>query len=670
MSHKILCGMSVLMSVFAHQAAGAGPVQLREIEVKGEALDAADSAFTVNIVGGEQMRDIRLDQPLRFVEQVPGMSLTAFRQGGVADSFVIRGFGNGGHGGDAAVYVDGIPLNETMSHADGYADTNVLIPLEIEKVTVYKGSVSPLYGNFARGGTLAFTTRKGGEYQQLDFAVGSWGTYDAQGALGGRFGALETNFALQSFHTEGWRDNSLYDKSNATARFSYDISDRSEISLSLRHHGGQWQAPGYEPQSQFDDDDRRSEQAVNAENDGGEKWFATQRIDFSHLLGDDTKLLVFAYNTKMEWTRWAKFGYDPGGQREDNYLRPVFGFGTSLNSTKSVAGIPANWVVGVEYYHDDTDWDRYATANRVRQAQVIDRNFIMNTASLFGQLDLAVDPRFRPTLGFRYDDFSGSYTNGDPGGTPFENDMNSYDHLSPKLGVRSSLTPEWELRASVANGFQLPEAEAKYDPTLNADPTEIWQYEIGLGGAPLASVYTDVAFFVADTTNEILEDPPGSGTFRNVGETRRTGVEAELRYATPVPFLEVGANLAWLDSEINEDPNPALVGKQVTGVPEYLATFTVKYAPAAGWGAMASWRSVGAYALTDDNTQSYDGYDVLNAGVFYSQRLEQGRSLRWYLDVNNILDEAYAEAVFAGFGTINYSPAPPLNVSTGVAMTF
>lgn len=670
MKYKTMWGLPLLLSAFGYQVSWADPVQLKEIEVKGESLDEANSAFTVNVVDNETLRGVHLEQPLRFLEQVPGLYLGAYRQGGVADVFVIRGFAGAGHGGDAAVYVDGIPLNEGMSHSDGYADTNVLIPIEIQKAAIYKGPVSPLYGNFARGGTLAFTTRKGGEYQELDFAVGPWATYDAQAALGGRFGALDTNFALEAYHTDGWRENSGYDKSNAAARISYNLSDRSEISLSLRQHGGQWDAPGYQPQDQFDDDERRKLQAVNAENDGGRKRFTTQRIDFSQLLSDDVKLLVFAYGTKMDWTRWAKFGYTAGGQREDNYDRPVFGLGASLNGKKSIAGYAANWVAGVEYYSEDTTRERWSSANRVRQSLDVDRDFTINTASLFGQVDLAVNPRFRPTLGFRYDDFSGTYTNRDPGGAPFKNDMNSYNHFSPKLGVRSALTANWELRGSIANGFQLPEAEAKYDPTLNADPTEIWQYEIGLSGAPIASVYTDVAVFIADTTNEILEDPAGSGIFRNVGETRRNGVEAELRYMTPLPSLEIAANFAWFDSEITKNPNAALEGKQVTGVPEYLATLNVTYAPPTGLGAKAGWRRVGEYALTDDNSVSYDGFDVVNLGVFYNQKLEQGRSLRWHLDVNNAFDEAYAEAVFSGFGTINYAPAPPAHLTAGLTLKF
>jgi hypothetical protein len=40
--------------------------------------------------------------------------------------------------------IDGIPLNEANSHADGYVDSTVLIPLEIGGLTIYRGPVSAL----------------------------------------------------------------------------------------------------------------------------------------------------------------------------------------------------------------------------------------------------------------------------------------------------------------------------------------------------------------------------------------------------------------------------------------------------------------------------------------------------------------------------------------------
>ncbi|MBK8162248.1 MAG: TonB-dependent receptor plug domain-containing protein [Gammaproteobacteria bacterium] len=142
----------------------AEPVSLESITVKGEGMRNSDRSFSVNVISQDTIQSEHWENPLTIVEEAAGFNAVAYQHGGVADVFTIRGFTGGGHGSDAGLSLDGISLNEGESHADGYGDTSIIIPLEIEAVTVYKGPVSPLYGNFARGGVLAFTTRKGGEY--------------------------------------------------------------------------------------------------------------------------------------------------------------------------------------------------------------------------------------------------------------------------------------------------------------------------------------------------------------------------------------------------------------------------------------------------------------------------------------------------------------------------
>ncbi len=663
---NVLIGLVALLTM---GTARAEDIELDTITVKGQTLEATTSAFTQTTIDNDQLRGQSLDQPLRIIEQIPGMDLGAYRQGGIADVFTIRGFGNAGHGGDAAIYIDGIPLNERESHSDGYADTNVLIPAEIERLTVYKGPVSPVYGNFARGGALAFFTRKGGDYQEFDLSAGQWNTFDAQAALGGEFGPVTTNLALQGFHTDGWRDNNRYLKTNAAGRVATELGPDTRIALSGRAHGGEWDAPGYLPESQYRDDERRAEQAINAENDGGNKRFFTQRLDLYQDLGEAMRLLAFAYATQQDFTRFAKFGFDPGGQTERFYDRDVFGGGVSLNASQTLAETDIDWVLGLEHYYENTQWRRWDTADRVRQQQTQERDFLIQTTSAFTQVDLAVHPLLMPTLGLRLDRFGGEFDNHDPGRSAVSRDMQEFTRWSPKFGLRSQLAEAWQLRFSAANGYALPQGEAKYDPTLNVDAIKFWQYELGLNATPARWLYLDVAAFILDSSDEILEQPLGSGEFRNVGKTRRQGIEADIRLY-PTLFTELKAALSYLDSEIREHPDPTIEGREVVGVPNTQTTLVARYAPPTGWGARTQWRYLGAYPLTDDNRVEYPGHHVIDAGIFYSAQLANGRSFRWYLDINNLTDRNYAEAVFYGFGTRNFAPAPPINVMSGIQFAF
>ena len=125
--------------------AGAEPVSLAAITVKGQAMaDSTHQAYSVSRLHADEIRDEHVDQVQSLLRKVPGMNVSTLGLPGGADNISLRGFGAGGHGGDIGFVVDGIPLNEAMSHADGYGDLNVIIPLELERIDVLRGPVSAL----------------------------------------------------------------------------------------------------------------------------------------------------------------------------------------------------------------------------------------------------------------------------------------------------------------------------------------------------------------------------------------------------------------------------------------------------------------------------------------------------------------------------------------------
>lgn len=649
-------------------------VQLGEVTVKGEAMSEAERSFTVNTVEGEQIRGQHWESPLAIIETMPGVDSRPIQAGSVADPITIRGMTSGGHGGDVGFSLDGINMNEAEGHADGYADTSVIIPLEIEKVSVYKGPVSPLYGNFARGGVMAFTTRKEGEYTDLHLARGSFDTKDTQAAFGEKMGDLQLNGAMQGYDSEGWRDNSRFTKMNGALRAGYKVDESSDVALSLREHGAWFDGPGNIGREQFLNDKDRHKQApaVTGNKDGGEKTYGSQRIDYNKLLNPNLKLLTFVYQTDMTLTRFESSTPTPGIQVERTHNRDAFAYGASLNGEHKVGNYNSHWVLGAEIYNEDTQEDQWSTVSRVRGAMTRNRDFVIDTKSLYGQMDLDIHKRFRPTLGFRYDDFAGSLNDHIANS---KSDLNDFNRFSPKLGVRSELTANWELRASVADGFALPTSAQKYDPNIDVDAVKFRQYELGVSGAPTSEWYVDVAYFILNSSDEI-QQVAGSAPpeFVNAGKTTRSGLESEVRYfPAALSNFELSANLTLFDAEIEKNvANPALEGNEPQRLPEYMANLTAEYSPELGWGGQLSWRAIGEYYTNNENAGEYDGYDIFNGTVFYTMRNDQHSNLRWYLDVNNLTDEEYAEGVSgadANGNPTSYNPRPPRSYMIGAIMS-
>ena len=649
--------------------------QLSEIMIRGQAVDQKNKAITVNEIDREQMQKLNIDLPMRVIEQVPGVELNAYYQGGVADQFSIRGFGGGGHAGQAGVQIDGVSLNEAEGHSDGYADMNILIPINLEKVKVYKGPSSVLFGRFAEGGTIAMETRKGGNYDDIRINGGAFSTLNAQYAkgkeikLGERDRELKTNFAFQFFQSEGYAENSDNMRGNLSGRLAYQLTDKTDIAISLRGHGSEWNAAGYISEEQVNDETLRTQQAENAENDGGDKQFYSQKLDINHNFNEDLRLLLFTYAVQQNFTRFAKFGFDPGGQTERFNTRNVFATGATLNGNNKLGDVNLDWVAGAEFYTETTDRKRWSTRERVRNEQILERNFDIQTLSGYVQGVFDINRFIKPSIGIRYDSFSGTFSNNDPGIQPFTNEIDQLSNVTPKLGLRSSVLEGLDLRLSVSNGFSLPNSTSKYEEDADLDPTQLWQYEVGANYAGIDWLELDVVGFILDTSNEILESPPGSGDLLNIGKTRRIGVETEA-VVKPTLAWEIRGTFSFTETEVLENPNDELIGTSVVNIPETITTLNVSYAFKNGLGSRFTIRDVGSYYTNAENTAGYEGYTVANLTLFYNFNELFANRGRFFIEVNNLFDSLYSEIVFGGVNSQIFTPAPTRNIMMGVNYNF
>ncbi len=608
------------------------PVVLPEIVVKGQIFPANKSPFSVNVLDSDYIESRGLSKAVELIREVPGVEMTGYNQGGVSNAFSMRGFSSGVHGGDMGIYLDGIPINEYYGHGGGYADPNVLIPLELDQVLVYKGPATALYGNFSRGGTVSYFTRKKGEYAKTQLRYGSNATSDAQVALGVKVSdTLWNNTAVQFYRSDGYTANSGQILGNASTRFTWDATENLEVGLSLRAHGDDWHAPGYMKRDQFDDDDRAFKTGSN-QDDGGMRKQYSERVDLGYKLNRDLKLLLWGFTLQSDWTRFYTSG---GAQTERIYAIDKSGTGFSVNYKGDLVSL----VVGSEFFRDKTVYQQYNTSIRVRNGDpTSDRDTAFDNYSAFAEGELKLHSLFRPMVGVRYDAFKAKYTDNltQTGGKIKAGD---YDHVSPKAGFRSTLIDKLlDFRASVCNGFVLPRDDQLFvDDKLK--PSEIWQYEAGI---TLSNrwFWWDTAGYILDTTNEITEDPPGSKTYRNYGKTRRKGVETGLKIMLD-KWLEVFGNFGWTDTEILQNPNDVMVSKSLPQIPRTVASAGATVTSPWGPGGRVRYSHVGRYYIKNDNSETYGGYELLDLGVFYKHS-RQLSSTEIAFEVKNVLNRKYA----------------------------
>lgn len=675
-----LCAWSaaVLSACLAATVHAQEAARLDAIVVKGQALRADVLPVTAQSFDQELIRDSAARQPQELLNRVAGVSVDNYNLGGIADSISVRGFSGGGHGGSLGFMLDGIPLNEAMSHDDGYADLNVVIPLELERMTVYKGPSSVLYGNFNRAGLVEMQTRKGGNYQEVDASGGSFGTGDLQGAVGAENEAGQFNAAMQLSRSNGFRADSRFDKGTVAARYNWLVNPDLDIAFSGRAYSGRWDAGSYVTQDRFDRDPYSVDPRVQG--DGGKKDFFTGRVDVNHALSEQLKLLSFAYATHQTLTRWSTYPKDatpdgPWSQSEDDYKRTVLGAGMNLNGRHMLGGgSELNWTSGFELYRETTDYLRFDGEQERSRAGLEpgnNRRYRLDSTGLFGEVQWVPTPVFRPTAGLRFDTFKGkcSVRGRELADGQDCSSTERYKQFSPKIGFSSQVAPWLDLRSSWSRGFALPPVEAIYKRGVDLKPNTFDQIEVGAKFDLLDSLEADLAWYRLTSSNEI---GTVGGVAQNFGKTRRDGVELSLGWEF-VPDWHLAAVTAWSDSEVLRNPDPHAVGARVANVPRSTSRLEVSYRPELGLGGFAAVRHVGRQALNVPDAELREqrmagAYTVFDAGLSY--RFKHKGAHRLYLNVANVFDKKYASSAFMISGQPLYGVGAPRSVMLGAQLSF
>jgi len=642
-------------------------IKLDDVVVRGEVISKDLDATSATVLTNEDITSRVYITPLDIVKLSPGISIKQYKQGGTAASFSMRGFTGCSHGSNAAIYLDGIPLNET----DGYADTNIVNPDEIERVELIKGPVSALYGNYASAGALAFYTKKRVDFNHMKLHYGAYNTYEAN--LVGGFSTEDEKwdnvYSIQTYHTDGYQDDSDWDKFNAAARFTYHFTDVMDGTFSVRGFNSDWDAPGYINQEEYDRDPTQSVSNVN----GGGKDQVAAKLDLRYQITDESKLLFQFWSYDQEFWRWYQGdtstkteGESSGNERF--FDRFVWGSGVSYNFLGEIGGRELRLTAGTDYMKEDVNRQRYCLMvgyDRTRGDKYEDYDIVLETIDLYAEANYQVIGPLRVILGARYDHFSGDLT--DHLLNDRKDSMKNQDIFSPKGGL---LLGFWDDRleffANYGKGFALLQGTAAF--TQEAwDPQERIQYEGGVRARPFDWFSGQLTGFRVKTTKDTLRDRV-TGEYENIGETTRDGIEAAIDfYAFDYGYLH--ADYAYIDATYDKyhSGDDTYDGKTIKSIPDTTVNLELGYNPPEGLGGRLRYQYESEYYLDNANDYTSKAWDTIDAQAFY--RFGHKNEYMIALDVINLFDEKYADYMSGG-AQKTYSPGLPLSVYATLTVDF
>lgn len=608
-------------------------LKLDDITVKGESSKISPPPPSATIISGEELKNEYIEKPLYIMEEVPGVAIQDYSQGAVASSFTMRGL-RLGHNTGVAIFVDGVPLNESTSHGDGYGDFNVVIPEDIDFVEVIKGPSSALYGQFARAGVVNIVTKRRGDFDLYKLSFGSWNRQRFVNSIGRENGDLSSVFGAEISRQNGATENSEMQSAKATGKFTYDFSKDLTGSLALNLHTVNWDHPEYLTQAQWDAEQYWSAKALG----GGERYRYGGSTNWTYDVTDDdfANLMFYAYSSNLTRYRDRDTRVD-----EEYHDRDIYGGSVSYVWNTELGGMANTLTVGVDGQVELTHTINAENPSRIRNAReniTVDGDSKLNTYSVFFQNQLSPADAWKVTLGGRYDHMDGTL---DDSLTGTSTDMEDHDVFSPKAGIEFTPWTGYTLFTTYGQGFKLPNGFDKFTyPDLEEETYT--QYELGLKANPLPKLEATLTGFILDVEDEIVTDA-AAGTKVNTGETRRTGIELAMKCA-PMDYLHLYGNLSYIEGEYENYVHNGVdyTGSDIERVPNWIYSFGAEWRPPQGFFAGFDTRYVGEgekdryeVGYTGDRKKTID-YWVTDVQVGY-----QYKNYALTLDATNIFDERY-----------------------------
>ncbi|HEX9466337.1 MAG TPA: TonB-dependent receptor [Alphaproteobacteria bacterium] len=642
-----------------------------------------ETATTAN--EGEVSRKQIEDRPAyrvgEVLEATPGLIVMSHSGEGKANQYFLRGF-NLDHGTDLALSLDGMPINmRTHGHAQGYADTNFVIPELARGFSYRKGPYYADEGDFSSAGAIHLGYVDRLERSIAEVSGGMYGYARTLLATSTPAGAGNWIAAGELLHNDGpWTHPDDYQKVNGVLRYA-EGTDNDGFAVAAMAYGGRWNST-----------DQIARRAVDQglvgrfgsldPTDGGDASRFSLSGRWAESDGNQTtRVSAYAIHSELElFNDFTYFLRDPvnGDQFRQSDSRNIFGADASRTFYGALVGRDAETVFGVQTRYDNIHVGLANTAQRRTLTTVRDDHVDEASAGIYAQNTLRWTGWFRTVAGLRVDEFYGTVRSDTPA-----NSGTTSDHMvSPKFGVVFGPFAKTEYYVSWGQGFHsndLRGTTIAVDPNDKTTPQQRVPLlvrsqgaEIGARTQAIDGLNSTLSAFVLDFDSELLF-VGDAGTTEASRPSRRVGVEwANVYQATSL--LNLDLDVAYTRARFtNDDP----VGKRIPGAVEGVIAAGFDVDNLDRWFGGMRLRYFGPRPLIEDNSVRSSSTALVSGRVGY----KLAETWRVRLDGFNLLnvrksqiDYFYASRLRGepaeGVNDVHFHPVEPLTLRLSLSTVF
>ena len=626
-----------------------------------------------------------------------------------------------------SVFVDGVRVNEPFGDIVNWD----LIPANaIANINLIPGS-NPLFGLNTLGGALAVHTKSGTEFPGIKATVygGSWARRAFEFEAGGADKDKNVDYFVSGnvFKENGWREHSSSDVKQIFGKVGWQ-NDTSDLDLSVSAADTFLEGTQAVPLSGLD----KPSKAYTYPDSIGNKMFMVN-LKGSHFLTDDKLIAgnVYYRNNKATGFNSNAKTASPGDSTNISTTTDQDGYGAALQFSLlgDLTGHKNQFTAGASVDLGRTDFvsDSFQ-ADVIGHETVTDASFIstgrvrLNAKNdyygLYATDTFSWTNKLHLTLSGRYNvakiDLKGFSE--DPSLAQPIGDLNGshrYTRFNPAIGLNYNPSADLGFYGGYNEGMRAPTPvelscadetrPCSLPNSFAADPdlkkVVVKTFEGGVRGKLADNFTWSMGAYTAQNSNDIqfiASNLATTGYFKNVGETRRRGLELGLN--AKFDALNLAANYGFVDatyesSFIAGSPNNSSAdangqiqvtkGDKIPGIPRHTLKLRADYNLMPSWNLGANLvMTASQYARGDENNQDLNGkvpgYAVLNLDTHYSI----SPSWKVFAKVNNVFDKKYETFGVLGGNIFNVnaagdptaeqfrSPAAPLAGWVGLTYEF
>ncbi|PSR06011.1 MAG: hypothetical protein BRD49_02700 [Bacteroidetes bacterium SW_10_40_5] len=370
---------------------------LNKQEVQVEAYE--ESIPFENVAGGMNLlnqQDLQRDAEVSMVSSLSRVPGVLFQNGTFSTGKMsIRGIGSRSRYTTTKIkaYYQGIPITT----GEGVTTIEDLDPELMQKTAILKGPSSSIYGAGLGGVVLLRPNYRKSSHTSISqkTMIGSFGLFKSHTAFQHSEDGSQFSVNYLNTHSDGWRDNSTYDKHTINANGAFDVGEDGQLNVLASHIEMKGLIPSSLDQSTFN----------NNPSSAAESWDNAKGYeDYSKtLLGLSLNAQV-AENLHQTTSIFGHFKHNDEPRpfnvlREGRFSR---GARTKWAYTPTIGNVQSTFIVGGEYFNEWYKWQIFENVNRSIGPQINENEQWRTYLNLYAKGSFSLNTGTRITAGVNY----------------------------------------------------------------------------------------------------------------------------------------------------------------------------------------------------------------------------------------------------------------------------